>query len=351
MGFHDLKLFNQALLARQAWRLIYYPDSLCARLLKAKYYRQGKLTNTTFPSNASPTWKAIEYGLELLKKGAIWRVANGQSIRIWRDNWIPREYSLKPITRRRRSSVRWVSDLISPNKEWDINLLRENFSAIDVDEILKIQLPVRPMEDVLAWNSEKSGIFSVKSAYKLAYNLHYAEHTSISSDFKNRRIQWSNIWNNDAPPKIKVFAWRLAKEALPTNVNKKNRHMSMVDMCDICGKGSEEGFHAVIDCQHSKNLMQAARKECSVPADALLHRNGPEWLLQLLDKLPKQDRGIFIMLLWKNWNDRNAITHGDQRHSMEGSLRALSALCKTLYQIRQPTQPQLKGKNVSHEYV
>ena len=105
MGFRDLKLFNQALLARQAWRLIYYPDSLCARLLKAKYYRQGKLTDTAFPSNASPTWKAIEYGLELLKKGAIWRVANGQSIRIWRDNWIPREYSLKPITRRRRSRV------------------------------------------------------------------------------------------------------------------------------------------------------------------------------------------------------------------------------------------------------
>ena len=43
-----------------------------------------------------------------------------------------------------------MSDLISPNKEWDINLLRENFSAIDVDEILKIQLPVRPMEDVIA---------------------------------------------------------------------------------------------------------------------------------------------------------------------------------------------------------
>jgi len=57
---------------------------------------------------------------------------------------------MKPITRRRRSSVRWMSDLISPNKEWDINLLRENFSAIDVDEILKIQLPVRPMGDVIA---------------------------------------------------------------------------------------------------------------------------------------------------------------------------------------------------------
>ena len=185
----------------------------------------------------------------------------------------------------------------------------------------------------------------------MTYNLRSAEHAATSSNFKKRRIQWSNIWNNDAPPKIKVFAWRLAKEALHTNVNKKNRHMNMIDMCDICGEGSEDAFHAVVDCQHSKNLIQAARKEWSVPDDELLHRNGPEWFLQLLDKLPKQDRGFFIMLLWKNWNDRNAITHGDQRHSVEGSLRALSALCKTLYQIRQPTQPQLKSKNVSHEYL
>ena len=37
LGFKDFRLFNQALLARQAWRLLAYPDSLCARLLKTKY--------------------------------------------------------------------------------------------------------------------------------------------------------------------------------------------------------------------------------------------------------------------------------------------------------------------------
>ena len=38
MGFRDLHSFNLAMLAQQSWRLISTPDSLCARVLKAKYY-------------------------------------------------------------------------------------------------------------------------------------------------------------------------------------------------------------------------------------------------------------------------------------------------------------------------
>lgn len=33
LSFRDLRLFNQALLAQQAWRLLLYPTNLCAKLL------------------------------------------------------------------------------------------------------------------------------------------------------------------------------------------------------------------------------------------------------------------------------------------------------------------------------
>jgi hypothetical protein len=90
MGFRDLRLFNQALLARQAWRILQFPESLCAQVLRAKYYPQGELTDTAFLVEASPTWLAIIHGLELLKKGIIWRVGSGSKIQLWHDPWIPR---------------------------------------------------------------------------------------------------------------------------------------------------------------------------------------------------------------------------------------------------------------------
>jgi hypothetical protein len=51
--------------------MILCPNSLCAQLLKAKYYLKGDLVDTVFKADASPTWRSIDNGLELLKKGII----------------------------------------------------------------------------------------------------------------------------------------------------------------------------------------------------------------------------------------------------------------------------------------
>jgi hypothetical protein len=87
------------MLARQAWRLIQFPESLCARLLKAKYFPNGNLIDTTFCTNPSQTWQGIMHGLDLLKQGVIWRNGNGSQMCIWRDPWIPRGVSQRVVTR------------------------------------------------------------------------------------------------------------------------------------------------------------------------------------------------------------------------------------------------------------
>jgi hypothetical protein len=45
IGFRDVKNFNMAMLGKQGWRLMTKPDSLCARVLKGKYFPQGEFMN------------------------------------------------------------------------------------------------------------------------------------------------------------------------------------------------------------------------------------------------------------------------------------------------------------------
>lgn len=40
-GFKDLRNFNPAMLRKQGWRLMEKPDSLCAHVLKGRYYHEG----------------------------------------------------------------------------------------------------------------------------------------------------------------------------------------------------------------------------------------------------------------------------------------------------------------------
>lgn len=59
IGFKDLSSFNQALVAKQGWRLLQYPDSLVAKVLKARYYRQTDFMEAKVGSNPSFIWRSI----------------------------------------------------------------------------------------------------------------------------------------------------------------------------------------------------------------------------------------------------------------------------------------------------
>lgn len=43
LGFRDLECFNEALLAKEAWRFLCNPSSMVARIMKEKYFRSLKL--------------------------------------------------------------------------------------------------------------------------------------------------------------------------------------------------------------------------------------------------------------------------------------------------------------------
>jgi hypothetical protein len=71
MGFRDMELFNLALLARQAWRILENPSTLSAQILKAFYYPFTDFLNASLGSSPSQVWRAIVGGRDILKLGLI----------------------------------------------------------------------------------------------------------------------------------------------------------------------------------------------------------------------------------------------------------------------------------------
>jgi hypothetical protein len=65
MGFRDLYGFNMAMLARQGWRMLTNPNSLCARILKARYFPDCSILEASATNGISYSWRSI------LKGGAI----------------------------------------------------------------------------------------------------------------------------------------------------------------------------------------------------------------------------------------------------------------------------------------
>lgn len=148
LGFKDFELFNMAILAKQAWHLVQQPDSLCARLLKSIYYPGGQFLNSELGSHPSQVWRAISEGKDVLKQGLIRRIGNGQSTRIWEDNWIPRDEMMRPYGHLQPNPPVYVSELIyQTSASWDKHRVQATFLPMDATCILGIPLCTKNIDD------------------------------------------------------------------------------------------------------------------------------------------------------------------------------------------------------------
>ncbi|KAM1168006.1 hypothetical protein ACFX19_030496 [Malus domestica] len=87
--FWEISSFNQAMLGKQGWRLLEFPNSLIARMLKARYFKDSNFMEAQLGLYPSYTWRSLVWGRVLLHYGSRWRIGNGQAIRVYDDAWIP----------------------------------------------------------------------------------------------------------------------------------------------------------------------------------------------------------------------------------------------------------------------
>ncbi|XBI13774.1 hypothetical protein VPH35_140465 [Triticum aestivum] len=257
LRFRDLHSFNLALLAKQCWRLLQNPDSLCARVLSAKYYPDGKILNAGPKKGSSFTWQSIVSGIQTFKRGHIWRVGTGSHIDIWDDPWIPTSENRKVITPRGQAMVDKVEDLIDPiSGQWDEDILRSVLSPVDVHRILQIPLRVEVMDNFVAWQHTRSGTFSVRSAYHVEFDHQFGHNWNQRGGpggFQDCD-SWRKVWELSLPGKIKHFVWKVLRGVLPCLGTLAGRHVPANPQCPSCRIGYEDSQHCLFTCKRALDV-------------------------------------------------------------------------------------------------
>lgn len=230
LGFRDIGRFNQALLAKQAWRLVDVPHSLLARVYKARYYARKSFLEATTGYRPSYAWRNIVFGKELLERGLMKTIGNGQNTHVWIDNWLFDGHPRRPSSKSSLMDISLkVSALITPQGEWDAALLNELFSGPDVTHIRSFP-PAPMLSDRYVWAYTKEGQYTVKSGNWLLNKEATALEVVSDTEKTTNKIK-DKVWKLQAAPKIKMFFWRALSGALAVAECLRRRGLNTNPLC------------------------------------------------------------------------------------------------------------------------
>ncbi|XP_062155219.1 uncharacterized protein LOC133863283 [Alnus glutinosa] len=172
----------------------------------------------TLGNSPSYAWRSVHNAREVLERGLIWRVGNGEKVRIWGDCWIPSSSNFKV-----HSSVAvlnsedTVSKLIDQTLGWwNYLFIQRIFGPQEAKLICSVPISPLKSSDCLIWRGTTHGCFSVKSAYhmEVGHNL------------------------------------------LPTKANLAQKMNNQDPSCPICQQQVEIVFHILWECPSSMTVWQ-----------------------------------------------------------------------------------------------
>ena len=236
--------------------------------------------------------------------------------------------------------------------------ITQHFLPVDVILIQKIRPAPRLGDDFIAWAPEKSGTFSVRSAYKMASDeLANSDLASTSSRADGSRDGWKDIWRCMVPPKVQSFAWRLASDSLATWKNKFRRSLEVSACCPVCGREDEDAFHVFCSCNHAVRLWEAMSAVWKLPKLKRINNTGQDWLFHVLSSINDDTRSRLLMLFWRIWFLRNEIVHSKPLPPMDASVHFLTSYLASLQDLQNPIDSgkgkapiQYMGKQKQHTH-
>ncbi|CAM8960205.1 unnamed protein product [Rhodiola kirilowii] len=234
LGFRELGIFNEAMLAKQVWRLLQSQDSLTSKLLKTKYYREGNVFDCHLGARPSVAMRSIWNACTKIKQ--------------------------------------WI-------------------------EFAKVSQ--RPI-----WMGESNGIFFDES------------------DQRKVCAFWKIIWRLQIQPKVKVFAWRLYHDFLPSAKNLIKKGCQVQAECTLHGSPGESTTHSLLRCWWARIFWT----ELGIDLSFLNHdfEDPGAWLWFCAFHYPNRELGIILQGARQIWFNRNLIVNGKGGLNPWSSARSLN---------------------------
>lgn len=175
-------------------------------------------------------------------------------------------------------------------------------------EVLLTNQPAVDREDFYAWKHNKSGRFTVKSAYWLACDLKVREaHPEVLALPSINPLK-ELIWNTLTAPKIKIFLWKALSEALPVADLLNARGMKVDDRCQLCGNDGESINHMIFQCPLARQVWA----EAYIPHPQQgFHEFSIFQNINYLIEIKKRSLGeaekkrAWPWIIWRIWKSRN----------------------------------------------
>ncbi|XP_010495306.1 PREDICTED: uncharacterized protein LOC104772378 [Camelina sativa] len=321
LGFRNVDDFNTALLAKQLWRLIEFPDSLFARVFKSRYYRNSDPLDPIRSYSPSYGWRSIVSARSLVNKGLIKRVGSGDTISVWTDPWVPAQFPRPALSNGpfKDPSIRLTQFMDSQSNSWNRDRLVEHFDPGDVALIEAIPFSSLPLKDSFGWHFTKSGKYTVKSGYETA-------RLGMSNTFQavgcgpEITPLIAKVWQVHCPPKLRHFMWQVLSGCVPVNANLCRRGINCEVGCTRCGAEVETINHAIFRCPPARQVWALAH----VPVGSLhfpsesVYANVDHFLGSTN---PGSQIQIFPWLMWYIWKARNARVFENQMEQPEDIVR------------------------------
>lgn len=133
------------------------------------------------------------------------------------------------------------------------------------------------------------------------------EHTASPSETQKT---WSRIWNLNIPPKVRIFLWKSAHDAIAAEANLAAHHIPCTPRCVLCRYHKADTNHVLFFCQAVKEAWkrtewwQSIKNARRISSESMtIH-----WILTL----EKRDLERVAMKMWGIWKERCDRTHSNQ---------------------------------------